>query len=431
MKTIIKYSICFFILISIYICILILSAFIPQRYIRNNVERSVPQLINPIGYYRDYFDDSIIFELCLRQKSYSPFISSLEMNIKSNAPNSIDSILVNYNPINSIIHEFDEEQFSEYKYDYSYARYWHGYVGLIKPLLIFEDYNGICLIFAVISLLLIIVFEYLMIRKIGLKEGIIFFLGLLSINYFNLWVSLSLDITLLLSVLFSIIILIKNKTIEKSGLLFFIFGSLTAFLCWFNFNLITFGLPIIIWYLLYDNTRYKYKYFLELFLAYMLGLGLTWISKWIITDICTNHSIIKDALNQVFFRLESKKMISADGKEWNINRVNAILLNIKYYRTGIFLFLVCFNVIGFKIILNKERIINKSKNDLAFFGTIVAMPIIVYLLTPNHSYIHAEFFTYRILVMTFIGITLLMDRMIIKKSELKNNKEKETDEQQK
>ena len=98
---------------------------------------------------------------------------------------------------------------------YEYARYWHGYLVFLRPLLLLFDISGIRIINIILFLILGIIFLYLVYKKIGLIESIIMLIGLFSVDYFYIGLSLQGTPVFLIMIISSIFILLKYNKIKN------------------------------------------------------------------------------------------------------------------------------------------------------------------------------------------------------------------------
>ena len=406
---IIKYVIAYIVLILIFLGILTLAAMIPRKLISNNIERSLISFWKPTIYYRDIFDDSLVLDMSYKLNKKDPFISALEMNTLSNQKDSIDSMLEDYSPIKALTHEFNNDYFTDYTYNYSYARYWHGYVALMKPLLIFFTYNQMCGLLGVVSIILLIWFFVLMYKKISFKMACLFCIAWISIGYLYIWTSFSLFMTILLAIIFSIYILKNYNKIKNYRLLFFIYGSITVFMCWMNFTPITFAIPIMIYYLLNEENNFSIKEYFMMLFSYLFGYAIIWATKWILADVFTDNSIIRDSINQIVFRVMPGNMEWHDGSNHNVTIIGSILLNSYYYYFGTFAIIYLLYDFVFYNIFNKEKKILK-KEEIMIWYLISLIPILVYALASNHSFLHASFFTNKNMVIFWLALIICHER---------------------
>ena len=129
-------------------------------------------------------------------------------------------------------------------------------------------------------------------------------------------------------------------------------------------------------------------------------------AKWVIASIFTPNNIIASAF-QAFLTRSSNNVSGYTYTFWD-----SILYNAKMYRNGIFLILLfaIFSYAFFLLIKNRKIHINLSL--ILTVCTVALYPIVWYMLTINHSVIHA-IFTYRDLSITwyaFATALLLQDK---------------------
>ena len=67
--------------------------------------------------------------------------------------------------------------------------------------------------------------------------------------------------------------------------------------------LITLGCPLILYFLLKDKTtKGDIEDIVQFSFLWLLGYGLTWLTKWILMDIFYHRSLIQTALGQIVYR---------------------------------------------------------------------------------------------------------------------------------
>lgn len=185
-----------------------------------------------------------------------------------------------------------------------YGRYWHGYQIYLRPLLTIMDYqeiriaNYICLCGLLLSILA------LLWKKIGKSPCIIFAISLLIINFPIVPLSMQFSTCFYIAFLGMICILQWPKFTQKTENMlatFFCLGSFCAFFDLLTTPQLTLGLPLITMLLLQKKNK-KWKLVITSSIAWALGYGLLWMSKWVIAFIFTGQNIILDALHQASLR---------------------------------------------------------------------------------------------------------------------------------
>ena len=186
----------------------------------------------------------------------------------------------------------------------SYGRYWHGYQVTLKPLMTIMDYSAIRILNYILFSLLIVVCSWLIYRKIGKAACGLFVLSLALINFPIVPLSLQFSTCFYLSFLSMIAVMVFPRLVEKDDNLyctFFIIGGITSFMDFLTTPQLTLGLPMIVC-LLMSNRKDKWKYVIYISIAWALGYGLIWASKWLVGYLLTGTNILADAMESAKLR---------------------------------------------------------------------------------------------------------------------------------
>lgn len=300
-----------------------------------------------------------------------------------------------------------------------YARYWHGYQIIVRPLISIMNYSSI----RYLNLFFIVFLLCYAFKEINKEMGFfisIFFLASLAMIYVFIFpMSLQFTSVFVLSMI-GIILLIQLKQvwIKHPSLYiyyFFIIGSITNFFDLLTAPLLTLGLLLVITFLL-ENSKEKINGFKSNFylifensLFWTLGYGLTWGVKWVLASIILKQNIIKDALDKILFRTTG----DADSP---VNRIETIQMNFDLMFPSLILKLfvgvfVIWLVIFFFYHKQFKEILKMTPLLL-----VSLYPYIWYFLLANHSQLHA-WFTYRIQsitvfsIMTFLVLCIDIDKI--------------------
>ena len=279
----------------------------------------------------------------------------------------------------------------------SYARYWHGYLVVMKPLLMIVDYNGLRFIngfvlFALIGFLC---------RQYCINHEKLYIIPLVAMLIFINPVSIILSIQfmgMITITLFGLLLLAKYKTyfIQHSLMLkafFVVLGSLTVYVDLLTYPLITLGIPLAYWISSTNIGVKSNKQIVQDICLYSIiwGFGYIgmWFGKWMLATLLTDVNIIKDAYMEIIYRTSSQM------GDTPISYRKVLSNNFRYCWGNILLLLVLFGgYVSYKKHKDKELLkfdINKKHWPLLIIAII---PFIWYFLVQNHSYIHA-WFTYR------------------------------------
>ena len=273
-RVIFKYILTFFIVIIIFVGLLTLSSTFPQDWIQKNMEKSVEELYeegipsNILGIYFDSASDTTMLNAAYSIDSRNPLESAMlaridyvpEKQQKYHEDTiTLDNVKVNegYNVKEQLKKTVD----GDIKETYEYARYWHGYISIIRPLLIFFSFNEIRKILICVFAMLAMLLMMLLYKKINFKYCFIIILSLLVSEYFFMGLNLQGTFTFIIAMLASIIICIRFEKIKNIGLYFFVIGMATCYFDLLTHPIITLGIPMIIYLLLkqkVENVKKKY-----------------------------------------------------------------------------------------------------------------------------------------------------------------------------
>ena len=293
----------------IYILILIIGHMIPVSSIQNNLSISCEQ-ISKEGLYPSFVYGS--------WDNYTDalFISSIATEYKGNL---LGQVVANaYTTTSDNDSELPDHFFalcnglSGSTEISTYSRYWAGNYTLYKLLLLIMPLNQIRIFLLCVTICLLLMVCIYIYRIFGLKL-IPFFLLIFEFKIgikSSMCLTYNSDIILMLINVIVCCILYKKKLFSYYMPLFFLIGSLSAFLGYWAFPLITLAVPLIILVGIYQKNS-EYQGLVSLIFKYSImwcaGLGSTVIAK-IILSICVLGD--NSGISQMFFRLGENVGIS-------------------------------------------------------------------------------------------------------------------------
>ena len=426
-----KYIITFFGLISIFILLLTIVSAFPSSWIKDNVYESAVLLK-----YEGNRKWTYVLEK-LEQMQFDNYTDALMINtaysIDSKTP-TYSAFIARKNYIPGVTKTIQKDEVGELKssskysghdevgelFDtvngkgeesFEYARYWHGYLTFLRPLLLVFNLEQIRIFIILICLALAGVLAYLINKEINTKSAIIVMLGLLGVEYFIIGLSMQGTPVFLISVIASILIIYNYKKINHIPLVFFIIGMLTNFFDFLTVPMVTWGLPIIIYFMLLQKNENKtlkeqFIIFVKISIAWFLGYILTWLTKWYLVDIFYGRDLIKVAIGQIFYRSVGQTEVEG------VSALYAIKYNVDYMIIPLFISLLIIIDKGINIlcIYHKKHNVELKISNSIIYLIIAITPFIWYILLTNHSCYHA-FFTYRNLLLTIIALPIGIDKL--------------------
>lgn len=429
LKHVIKYIITFIVMIILFMLCLTISSSFSSEYIKENVKESaeilkvetngkeVPILYKGENINFDNYTDALMLNTAYSIDNMTPLYSAFVAR-KNYIPNKTTQIIEekpgeldfssNYTERNQV-GELNDTVNGKVIESFEYTRYWHGYLIIIRPLLLLFNVSTIRVIFVIMFIILAIILLYFINKKINLITAIIFLIGLIWVEYFYIGISLQGAFVFFIMMISSILLLTRFEKIKSMPFMFFIIGMLTNFFDFLTVPILTFGFPLILYLLLSKEKSLKKNFIniLLIVLAWGVGYALTWISKWVLTYLIFNKNLFETIWQQILYR-------SVGGED--IGYADVLLSNFKYVIGGIFLEILAIFV--FVTLKSKKLKIHFEKKSILYL-LISLVPFIWYLILENHSYYHS-LFTYRNLLLTIIGVSIFILNIVNSEKEEKS-----------
>lgn len=404
MKTFLRFAIVLFSLIGIYVLVSVLSCIIPNHKINENIERSAKRLKNqgdyPFAiipkkaYQMDNFTDALILNQihCIdNQHPYKSFV--------------LPGHLVKWELSKSECLIYRIESLKEP--NSFYPRYWHGSTFLFRPLFLIGDFGKVRWILYAITTSLLLFLAIVLSRKTNIVKTLAMMGGLLFANMYVTQFSIQFAPVWILSMLASNLVCYHYQNKRYILMLFFVIGSLTAYLDLLTTPILTLGMPLMVLFMIYEHQKKNIslveglKQITLLSLLWGVAYGFTWMSKWIIATLTSSRNVIEDAIQTFLFRLDPKAYIEKTFTRWDSVVGNADMLQWVYINIVICVLLV-FVVFFFR---------KEGWRHFVFFMLIAILPYVWFFVVANHSYLH-YWFTYRTQAFSISCIFLALLSMV-------------------
>ena len=189
---------------------------------------------------------------------------------------------------------------------FSYARYWHGYLIWLRPLLLVTDITGVRVVQYLVLAALFAAVAVLLRRRCGLRAAVWFAVSQLLVTAF--WVPHQVQFFTCFAVAYAgcVWVLAKPRRSDDVCLALLALGVVTSFCDLLVTPVLTLGLPLVCWLLepqqrLRAGTR-QCGIVVGGSLTWGVGYLLCWASKWVLAGLVTGQNVIADALHQVGVR---------------------------------------------------------------------------------------------------------------------------------
>lgn len=307
---------------------------------------------------------------------------------------------------------------TEYTALASYARYWHGYLVVLKPLLSIMTFKSVRVLNAITQTLLFLVVCALMYKKdlkLHIISYVITYLILMPVvlmtcmQYSSCYYGFTLGMLALL-------LLPQNRIKDLSYIVFLNIGIFIAYFDLLSYPLITFGVPAVLLMALIREEKPSREVLalVENGIFWGAGYALMWAAKWVIATIFTDANIISDAVNQVTMRTSTDVPESAGQS----SALTCIVKNYKTFFTTPFTVLFALAVITFTVIMVmslKRQGLKSVCIKLIPYVLLAFLPVAWFIVIRNHSVVHFWFTNKICAVTTMAMMTGLIESFISKK----------------
>lgn len=353
----------------------------------------------------------------------------LEAAYKNDDPAIKQAMLVNRGAITSSPQETLVEHYlnnKPYEGEEEYARYWHGYLILLKPALMVMNYQTIRSVNLVCELLLTALTAVLLWRRLNRFSGVSWVIAFLMLMPAAMASNMFYSVCFYIFTLAVIAILLAPEAKHRQYTLFVFLnvGIAVAYFDQLSFPIVTFGVPAIIYLALAERESFKEK-ILNLVVfgaAWLFGYAGMWLAKWLLASWITGQNVFANALEYISLRTSSglsDQYVDVKSTEAVLDGVSAMELryvvtqiNIsKFLDTPVIWLLLVWLVFLFYFAAKKKGITNNFCKDAALQLMVGISPFVWYFATMNHSFIHSRF-TNKALVVSALALMLMLCQTI-------------------
>lgn len=290
---------------------LVAACLVPRSAIERNARASARAILPLGGYPRafhiqskafqlDYYTDSIMLNLAYEVDAREPLHAAMADSETVSALDQPPLLMLGRLAFDQDIQRL------------SYARYWHGYLVYLRPLLVWFDHTAILMILggalAVMTLLLLHTL-FRADRALALPLAA----GLVLTNIATVVQSLQLVQTYLIAVAFSLwMARTRRRSASFHTFVFLLAGGVTAFFDVLTAPLMTWGLPLLVLLhvlhreRLLPDARRGLALIARSAAAWSYAYVGCWASKWVLASVILRRDVLADAFEQIAFRAGSR-----------------------------------------------------------------------------------------------------------------------------
>lgn len=286
-----------------------------------------------------------------------------------------------------------------------YTYYWHGYVVILRVLLLFMDYEQFRFLNCILQLMMMFFVAHFIWEKKGQRYALALLTSYFLMMPMAMFLSLQFSWIFYIAMALSLLICYRHTwfTEKRIPYIFVIVGMLTSFLDLLTYPLYTWAFPLLLLILLSEDGQKALNYVKTVVvsgLGWILGYAGMWFGKWALAGWIVHRNVIQEAWKEVLFRSGSEESLNL------IARLEALYDNWKHYEYPLYTALLAIWLTWFiyKSLNGKTQIVRQEKNGAYLLITLSSF--VWYFVLANHTLGH-HFFTYRIWGVAITGILFL------------------------
>ena len=296
-------------LLSIFIGFILLCAvyLLPTEKMAAHVQESGEMLIREGNYLvwshavtmSDGFTDCIILNHAIYDNSRTSLLRRVLLNPETFPADS--EKYAGKSRIERALGSFEE---GVQTVDENYGRYWHGYLTLIKPLLLISDVAGIRVLNMLVQTFLLILCSGQISKRLGYAHCLILFAFVLFMPPVTAALSFQFS-SIYLITLISVLLLFHFESsllrFSNAYTFFLIIGVCTAYFDLLTSPVVALGVPLAFWVLLSGTPGLAQV--LGLSAGWGIGYAGMWSGKWILANLLTSENVLADAQGAARLRI--------------------------------------------------------------------------------------------------------------------------------
>ncbi len=300
------------------------------------------------------------------------------------------------NPVESLAKSLDDSMRDKATIS-NYARYWHGYLVYLKPLLYVMGVPGVRVLNLILQMIIFTLITAKISRIKGTAYSLALALGVLVIDPVSTAICIQYSNVYYVMLFTLLIMLSRNDKLKENGgycLLFMFSGILTAYLDLLTYPSTVLGMSTVLYLLLNDDMTLCRKILgmLKLGISWCAGYAGMWSGKWLISYLLTGYDTIGDALGSAGGRMSGGVYGLSLSWQWMFSHLWPVFAAVCAVMMLV--------VIAVYVSVRKGR---TSAGEVVPLLLASLYPFAWYAVMKQHSFIH-YFFTHKNLAVTVFAL---------------------------
>lgn len=303
----------------------------------------------------------------------------------------------------------------------SYARYWHGWLLVIRPLLLVLNLMQIRqVLFFVVTALLAALCCLLYRASRSMVAAMAPAVSFAAIAYPVVCFSPSFSFSFIIALVSSCAVCLDalrggplfppgDRGLVRLPIFFYVVGALTVYFDFFDNPIVSLGFPLATYVFVHRDSLSLRKTVTTVLFAgafWCAGYVTLWVAKWAITSLVFSQNVFAEAIGQAEFRTSSQGIGGADFTRMDVLSLNfGLMFPAWLAKTMVALLGVC--CVALVVLFRADKVCKPPFTALIALAVLALVPYLWYLVIANHSYIHS-WFTWRNQSVTLLCLILAL-----------------------
>ena len=282
-----------------------------------------------------------------------------------------------------------------------YARYWHGFLVILRPLLLVFGYADIRMLMCSMQMLAYAAIVASMIVKNKKELVIPFFAVMMTLSPMGTMISMQYFASFAIMALGMLAVLHYDAWLKQGARYFYFFvltGMLTAYMDFLTYPLVTLGMPLILAVYLHLDEDRLFWFAAAACICWGVGYAGFWGMKWMAASLFTGENMIYNALSHTKFHVSASE-IDSDTRMLALTENLKVVMHPGY----LLMYLGCMAACAVHAIRKKCGIRTLFSGGRPLLLLIGLAPFVWWAITVTHSYLH-DLFTYRIFAIAVFAV---------------------------
>lgn len=282
-----------------------------------------------------------------------------------------------------------------------YTRYWHGFLVVLRPLLLLFSYADIRMLISSSQMVFFALFLVRLVQKNRTELALPFLAVVLTLSPTGTMISMQFFAVYAITMLGLMAVLNQDAWLRQGARYFYFFVFLGMLTCYFDFltyPLVTLCLPLLLVLALHADEPDMLRFCIAACIAWGVGYIGLWALKWIAGSFLVGENLVRNAYYHTQYQVSL-----ADSETGS--RLEAITENIKVLlRPG---YLAVYAGCALASVVSFIR--RRGSVRMLFYGARGLMPLVGlvpfvwWVFAASHSIAHS-FFTHRLLTITVFAL---------------------------